>query len=243
MTGRLTQDPLENLFCTVRSKQKKPSAVIFKNTLKVIGVAQIMKDPSNSSYDVDDRSYLNDFLDIIKSFKSPEANKPVELPPCDSYVYYNTSKLTKYELMALYNLAGHILFKIRKNKFRKCPKCFDQLGSKVPLKFEYSTLAQFKNFKITESSDKGLFFPTEYVFNYFRALENVFNHYIKQDKFYEGNIRDSLIIELCKVPNNFKNCHDISKRIVKNFVSLRLKLESQRRTRSGKHIYSSRSMN
>lgn len=242
MTGRLTQDPLENLFCTVRSKQRKPSGVLFKNTLKVIGMAQIIKDPSKSSYDEDDRSYLNDFLDIVKNFKCSEKMNPIELVPCDSNVYYNTSKLTKFELMALYNLAGHILFKIRKNNFRKCPKCFDQLGSNVPLQFEYSKLTQFKNFK-SESSEKGLFFPTEYVFNYFRALENVFNHYIKEDKFYEGNVRDSLILELYKVPNNFSKCHDISKRIVRNYVTLRLKLESQRRTRSGKKCFSSRSMN
>lgn len=245
MTGRLTQDPLENLFCTVRSKQRKPSGVLFKNTLKVIGMAQIIKDPAKGSYEEDDRSYLNDFLDIVKNFKSSEKMNPVELPPCDSNVYYNTSKLTKYELMALYNLAGHVLFKIRKNNFRKCTKCFDHLGSKVPINFEYSKLTQFKNFKLNQSSEKGLFFPTEYVFNYFRTLENVFNHYVKEDKYYEGNVRDSLVAELNKVPNNFIKCidHDISKRIVRNFVSLRLKLESQRRTRSGKHTFSSRSMN
>lgn len=243
MTGRLTQDPLENLFCTVRSKQLKPSGVLFKNTLKVIGMAQIIGDVSNGSYDEDDRFYLNDFLDIVKHLKTPETIKPIQLPPCDSYVYYDTSKLTKFELMALYNLAGHILFKIKKNIFRKCAKCCEQLGSKVPVDFEYSKLTQFKNFKLNESSEKGLVFPTEYVFNYFRALENVFNHYVKEDKFYQGNIRDSLILELYKVPNNFLKCHDISKRIVRNFVTLRLKLESQKRTRSGKPVYSSRSMN
>lgn len=242
MTGRLTQDPLENLFCTVRIKQKKPSAVLFKNTLKVISMAQIITDPTSSSYDADDRTYLNDFLDIIKHFKSEK--KPIELPHCNSSVYYNTTKLSRLELMALYNLAGHILFKIKKNKFRKCTNCFDSLGSNKPITFEYSKLTQFKNFNsLRETSSSSLFYPNENVFDFFRTLENVFNFYISQDKYYEGNVRDSLIKEMNKIPNNFMTCHKISDRIVRNFVSMRLKLESQRRTRSGKKNFSSRSMN
>lgn len=244
MTGRLTQDPLENLFCTVRIKQKKPSAVSFKNTLKVISIAQIITDSTYSSYDADDRTYFNDFLDIIKHFKSEK--KAIELPPCNSFVYYNTTKLSKLELMVLYNLAGHILFKIKKNKFRKCSNCFDSLGSNKPITFEseYSKLTQFKNFNsLRETSSSSLFYPTENVFNFFRTLENVFNFYISHEKYYEGNVRDSLIKEMNKIPNNFMTCHKISDRIVRNFVNIRLKLESQRRTRSGKKNFSSRSMN
>lgn len=244
LTGRLTQDALENLFCTVRIKQRKPSAVVFKNILKIISITQIVADPSNSSYDADDRTYINDFLEIIKEF--PENKNTIELSPCPNYVYTNYSRsiLTKYELLALYNLAGHILMKIEKNNFRKCDDCFSQLGSNIPIEFEYSKLTYLKSFKVSDAGYSKLFYPTEEVFVYFRRLENIFNYYMSSDKcFAQGNIRDSLICEMKKIPHNFLTCHNISSRIITNFVGIRLKFEGQRRTHSGKRVFSSRSMN
>lgn len=244
LTGRLTQDALENLFCTVRIKQKKPSAVTFKNILKIISITQIVADPANSSYEADDRSYLNDFLQIIKEF--PDNTTTVELPPCPPYIFTNYERTvsTKYELLALYNLAGHILMKIEKNNYRKCLDCFSPLGSNIPIKFEYSTLTYVKSFKASDAGFSKLFYPTEEVFVYFRQLENVFNYYMSTDKcFAQGNIRDSLISEMKKIPHNFLTCHNISSRIIVNFVGIRLKFEGQRRTHSGKMTYSSRSMN
>lgn len=228
LTGRFTQDALENFFCTVRHKQKKPSAVSFKNILKIISVTQISKDPSNSSYDADDRSYVNDFLKIIQEF--PDNKTTVELPPCPSYIFtnYERSILSKYELMALYNLAGHILMKKEKNNFRKCIDCFSQLGSNIPIKFEYSKLTYLKSYKVSEAGFSTLFYPTEEVFIYFRKLENVFNYYMTTDKsFSQGNIRDSLISEMKKVPHNFLPCHNIANRMIVNFVGIRLKFEGQ----------------
>lgn len=70
-------------------------------------MAQVITDPTSSSYDADDRTYFNDFLDKIKHFKSEK--KTIELPPCNSSVYYNTTKLSKLELMVLYNLAGIVI--------------------------------------------------------------------------------------------------------------------------------------
>lgn len=59
----------------------------------------------------------------------------------------------------------------------------------------------------------------------------------------QGNIRDSLIAEMKKIPHSFLLCHNISNRMIVNFVGIRMKFEGQRRTRSGKMTYSSRSMN
>ena len=43
MTSRFTQDCLENLFSLVRAKQVVPTALQFKNNLKLICVAQFLK--------------------------------------------------------------------------------------------------------------------------------------------------------------------------------------------------------
>jgi hypothetical protein len=43
LTGRLTQDCLENLFSTVRQGNAIPTPAAFTNTLKIITVAQFLK--------------------------------------------------------------------------------------------------------------------------------------------------------------------------------------------------------
>lgn len=63
MTGRLTQDCLENLFSVVRSKNPVPSCLESQRVLKTICTAQFMRKVKHSSYDEDDSLYLADFLD------------------------------------------------------------------------------------------------------------------------------------------------------------------------------------
>ncbi|XP_065642239.1 uncharacterized protein LOC136073890 [Hydra vulgaris] len=67
MTSRFTQDCLENLFSLVRAKQVIPTALQFKNNMKLICVAQFLKKSSKGSYDIDDRQFLSGFLDIVNS--------------------------------------------------------------------------------------------------------------------------------------------------------------------------------
>ncbi|KAL9703067.1 hypothetical protein quinque_006585 [Culex quinquefasciatus] len=55
LTGRLTQDCVENLFSQIRIRQKKPNALQVKNILKNICVAQLMDDVQGSSYEFDDQ--------------------------------------------------------------------------------------------------------------------------------------------------------------------------------------------
>lgn len=51
LTARFTQDCLENLFSCVRSIQKVPTALQFKQNLKTICVAQYFTDVGKGSYD------------------------------------------------------------------------------------------------------------------------------------------------------------------------------------------------
>ena len=67
MTARLTQDCLENLFSTIRLKTATPSAIEFRNSLKIVTVAQFLKTPKNSSYQLDESTYLGSYLE-----KAPE---------------------------------------------------------------------------------------------------------------------------------------------------------------------------
>lgn len=79
MTSRLTQDCLENLFSTVRLKTATPSPVEFRNSLKIILVAQFLKTPTTSSYDVDESTYLINYLESARGESDHLDDHPEEV--------------------------------------------------------------------------------------------------------------------------------------------------------------------
>lgn len=105
LTGRLTQDCLENLFSSIRSIQPIPTALQFKTNLKLICMAQFMKTVSKSNYDEDDREFLGSFLD----FTSVQTELTHDSEPVDAtemYLDENEVDICGTELNALYNIAG-----------------------------------------------------------------------------------------------------------------------------------------
>jgi hypothetical protein len=67
LTGRLSQDSLENLFSMIRSKNPIPTAKEFKYNLRAICIAQYLKEHKNSNYQFDDRDCLAEFLENKKA--------------------------------------------------------------------------------------------------------------------------------------------------------------------------------
>lgn len=63
------QDCIENLFSVIRSKHVSPTAVQFKNDLKLITISFYMKNVSHGSYEQDDREFFSEFLDILANNK------------------------------------------------------------------------------------------------------------------------------------------------------------------------------
>lgn len=167
LTSRFSQDCLENLFCSVRSRQKQPSAKTFKNILKLIAVSQYLKDARHSSYSQDDRIDLSDFLDIIKTFPSSKTKKDItSLPPCPDEIFlviFRNNDLSKANLNILYNVSGYILHVIEKCN-RKCDDCFNHLieeKDKTHIE-EHATFTGFKEFV-----PGCLLYVTEETFNFF----------------------------------------------------------------------------
>jgi hypothetical protein len=63
LPGRLSQDPVENLFSQVRGRGvSHPSCVMFRQTLRLISVAQFLAVPKSSAYDADGCKYLVNYL-------------------------------------------------------------------------------------------------------------------------------------------------------------------------------------
>lgn len=72
LTGRLTQDCIENLFSVVRMKKPEPSAYNFKCTLRLVCISQFIHRPKNSSYRADDGEYLIDFFSAQSQLTAAE---------------------------------------------------------------------------------------------------------------------------------------------------------------------------
>jgi len=63
MTGRLSQDPVENLFSQSRGQGvMHPSCTLFRQALRLITIAQYLEVSKNASYEEDKCSYLIDYL-------------------------------------------------------------------------------------------------------------------------------------------------------------------------------------
>ena len=134
LTVRLTQDALENLFSQIRERgDNHPSPVRFRHNLRLIGIAQYMRIPNNTSYAVDDsyfempfcwkRSQLNiqysagEVIEEIMKI-SDDCNEDsviiddhligLAVQPSDS-----KNGLNKCEQNALYYLDGWIGFKVK----------------------------------------------------------------------------------------------------------------------------------
>lgn len=65
--GRLTQDPLENSFSQLRSRQIRPNALQVKDSLKLLTVSQYLNDIATTSYDWDEGSWLLEFPNRVAS--------------------------------------------------------------------------------------------------------------------------------------------------------------------------------
>ena len=140
MTGRLTQDCVENLFSQIRSKgDSHPSPVHFRHSLRLISIAQYMHVSQNSSYDTDESVYFLDFLKS-KSFTKPVSNNDddVEMEKVCSQLL----PLSECESNALYAVAGWTVFKEKTPK--ACPVCLSSIVGDASTAPEHSQLTVIK---------------------------------------------------------------------------------------------------
>lgn len=64
LTGRLSQDPVENLFSQARGQGvMHPSCLVFRQALRLVTIAQFLHLPKGSAYEEDGCGYLIDYLE------------------------------------------------------------------------------------------------------------------------------------------------------------------------------------
>ena len=126
LTSRFSQDCLENFFSCVRRKNAVPTPLEFKNSLRVLTVAQYLKGSCCGSYQQDDGMFVAEFIDVSQLNSSPSNEDDEDLlTACECLVNTKTETvLDSVELNSLYYLAGYIVTIIRKQCLYKPFKVF-----------------------------------------------------------------------------------------------------------------------
>lgn len=121
LTGRFTQDIVENIFGLIRLIRSKPSPLEFKHRLRQLCLSQFMKPVRGSSYDFDDRE---DVIDVLFE-KKPSMNRAtveVKLPDDIEMV-----TIPAKEEPVLYRMFGYVIHKLSTRKILKCDTCHQKL--------------------------------------------------------------------------------------------------------------------
>ncbi|MBY0580366.1 MAG: hypothetical protein K2P53_01595 [Rickettsiales bacterium] len=228
MTSRFTQDCLENLFSLVRAKQVIPTALQFKNNLKLICVAQFLKKSSKGSYDIDDRQFLSGFLDIVNSkVHKPQQRECIVLPK--DWDKTSNLILSNAEQNCLFNIAGYIISRVKKIE-KVCTICFESLVSKNRVNAGYTKFVTDKEHKVG-----SLFFANETTFALFLQMELIFRSfepYLNSQKNCNTMLLEKINSdEQIKSLTLYPNCHQIKLKLENRFITFRLKIFSLKKKR------------
>jgi len=226
LTARFNQDKLENLFSQIRSRTKTPTAIEFKNALKVVTISQFMYQTKHGSYENDDGAYIADFLKI-----SPSAKNDVQETELDDDFLLNllenvdTSLVKSPDNEVLYNFVGFLIHSSKKMKILKCQTCLSLLVAKE--KTSIQSLVDFRDFtghslqRCSETVFFQFFVPMEQLF---LSLEQ------KKDFVTEDNVKVYLIKHLEKqLPDPFSTCScaKTKQKLINRFVTFRLKISTK----------------
>jgi hypothetical protein len=252
LTARLTQDCLENLFSCVRSKNPIPTALEFKNNLRLLTVSQYLKGAETGSYDLADGSLVADFLTLEPDTKVDDAVSDEVFVCCKPLLDYgnlSVVELDSTELCCLYYLAGYVLSRVEKND-ATCPVCImsvtatdfvKEMGSEIT---NLLTLKEYRPGSLTPCNQAAfsLLLSAEITF---RQCENSFLST-------SNDLREQLMTEILSrtAEINLPECHEIKRKLIRRFVGARLlffakKQRSVRKEKISKkscHELSSKSM-
>lgn len=199
-----------------------------------------MKHINNSNYDNDDREYLSDFLEYLSEKKKDKEvvdsnNNLANIDKIPSFDKNSAQKLTTLELNSLYNITGYIINSIMKI-CKICNNCIKSVRSETSIGYSFSKFVRFKSY-----SKKSLFAVNIKTFNRFIIFEKMFRHYSKYFNIENINWQVFLISKFSEISAPYiKNCHHLYSKIIKRFVTFRLRIIQRKYVDSKR--YDSKSM-
>ncbi|XP_071579887.1 uncharacterized protein [Temnothorax nylanderi] len=233
LTGRFTQDCLENLFSLLRFKLPTPNALQVKQNLKLITMTQISSCSKVTSYDtdisVDELESINiNFLDVLKQLATEKCQEKevqtfmeasaIHVPELTD-VYLNL--IDKWEWPIIYDIAGAVIRSIKK-VYNTCDVCFNAVLWQGPNNHPYGfviDLHDYKDGKLYKVSDDCFkaIMKAEITFRQLRdTLKTV--TYI--------NIINFMVEKLQYVWDGtyIPSCHNIGHKILTRFFTMRLRM-------------------
>lgn len=235
-TGNLTQCCLENVFSIVRSKHPVPTALQFKQDLKILSISQYMKSIKNSCYDDAKCHSLADFFTCKRKVILPLTDVTKQNKPQNT-INWKKCKLSLNQQNALYSACGFIVFSVQ-NYQKCCTKCFDGIISPTMVKETYTILLQKREF-----SENIMIYVTKHAFKFFSILEQIFMtsklHMGKKGvdslSFLIDQYNSCSILQNLSFPND---CHNIKFKLMKRFFTFRLHISNKSINNKLKKFYS-----
>jgi len=126
----------------------------------------------------------------------------------------------------LHNIAGYIIFSIKKRK-TCCDNCIVSLGSVQKRISHYSKLTTMKCY-----TENTLFFVNDETFNFFYSMEQTFRMYNTSFLNYDCNLRNFFIAKFIQIPFDIPLCCNKNKivknKIVSRYTTFRSRISSKK---------------
>lgn len=230
LTSRFTQDCLENLFSSIRMKKPVPTAIEFRQTLKLISVAQFLICSQARSYTGDDREFLADFLEKSITDVNGDANNELEVGATVETSTENV--IDQSEVNSLHYLAGYCIKKVEKCSIN-CPSCLLAVEGKQSSVVDLGSdqkLTQLKEYK-----ENGLVYCTDECMSILKSAEIIFRQN-KSSLAKKNNLVGELVhLAECQTESVlFPSCHNIKKKLLKHFFTLRMQIYARKEAKKKK---------
>lgn len=232
MSGRLTQDALENLFSQVRGfGNTHPKPIQFRAALKLITLGQLMDVPASCSYDDDETPHLLSFLkDHVPSDDIGHIER--EVTALDALLGVASPTLDVCEGNGLYYIVGWTLFKeIQGLSCDKCKNAFMNQSTVVP-QLPEALLSLFKSYNpVTHNLTPDhptmyLCHPSAALFHFFQTVEGVFRVHVSD--LHKHPCPESVLLQQATPDvHDFPVCHGILPKLMKRFLKLRLHIHAK----------------
>lgn len=234
-TARFTQDCVENVFSLIRFKQKRPTALQFKDNLKLLSVSQFMTQIPGSSYASDDREWLMDLTTSIRNLNPQNTNSNNNTRDIENLIeveysndVFEDTLFDNSERNQIYHVGGYILRSVTMN-YTVCEACLSPCISDSPYLKSFTKYTILKDY-----TGDALFYITEPVYMFFVALERIFRENISSMST-SDNIPSQMTALMMLIRTSiFEECHEIRRKIIDRFVTFRLRIYQPYKMRSNK---------
>lgn len=227
LTSRFTQDCLENLFSCIRVKSPVPTALQFKQNLKLVTLSQYLKPSSSGSYDPDESTFLADELCSVESKPNFENDSDIILHERNV-----NCQIPEGEEASIYYISGYCVHKVlNKIDCGACKKVILRQGTDTN---KYSSYIDYRNYK-----ENLLVYPSIVVSDLLSKAEALFKtnaDLVLRRSSVKENLLKLFWIKFSDSLEKFPKCHDVANSLLTTYFNLRCHCHAKAVSRSKKAI-------